>query len=154
MNNFFQDTYLCLYLVELYSKDCEILTLISQLSYSFAKTFILDTNKEQFRINLREKYIVKTQSRTDQFIYKLNNLIHNERDNPTVIYIENNVTIGRFWYKFGILHRNADLPAIDWGWSFKEWYVNGIRIKLQKNGVICTSILHKNSCHFLTISIS
>ena len=52
---------------------------------------------------------------------RVENRLHREDDLPAIEYINGT----KYWYKNGKLHRENDLPAVEYNNGTKEWYKNG-----------------------------
>ena len=72
------------------------------------------------------KYEVITNKDGTKFWYK-NGEIHRDNDLPAIEYSGGT----KAWYKNGKRHRDDDLPAIERADGYKEWWVDGkfIRVK-------------------------
>jgi len=51
------------------------------------------------------------------------NLLHRDDDLPAVEYSDGS----KQWYKNGLIHRDGGLPALVWEDGYKEWWVGGQR---------------------------
>ena len=52
-----------------------------------------------------------------------NDKLHRDGDLPAVEYSHGD----KYWYRNGKLHRDGDLPAVLWAYGYKEWWKNGVR---------------------------
>ena len=59
-------------------------------------------------------------------VYKLNGKIHRDNDLPAIEYPDGS----KVWYKYGKLHRENDLPAIEYASGTKKWFTNGVLNKI------------------------
>jgi hypothetical protein len=55
----------------------------------------------------------------------LNGRLHSFNDRPALIDDFGNI----FWYRFGLLHRGNNLPAIIWADGTREWRIDGRYIR-------------------------
>jgi hypothetical protein len=73
----------------------------------------------------RSHFIVLTHGMNGQgyryIEYKLNDMVHQEDDEPAVIFEEG----FKMWCKFGKIHRDNDLPAKEYSEGYREWWING-----------------------------
>ena len=57
----------------------------------------------------------------DRVEYRLNGKLHNDKDQPAVIYPNGD----QYWWQHGQLHREGDQPAIIFANGHQEWYQDG-----------------------------
>src|SRR3972149_6313730 len=69
---------------------------------------------------MQELYNIKKLD--DCIEYYKDGKLHRDNDLPAIEFISGS----KFWYQNGELHRDNDLPAIEWNDGSKSWYQNGL----------------------------
>jgi len=59
---------------------------------------------------------------TFRSVTRLNGLLHSKDDQPAITYFNSSE---KCWYKYGLLHRNGDKPAVISENQYKYWYKDG-----------------------------
>jgi hypothetical protein len=67
--------------------------------------------------------VVKTVNRCGNIVYKLNGKLHRDNDLPAVEWVDGD----KEWYQNGQRHRDNDLPAYERADGSKAWWQNGLR---------------------------
>jgi hypothetical protein len=94
---------------------------------------ILDIHKQLFNLSDNEKdQILRTWENNSKYEIKdrinrkewfVNSRLHREADLPAVEYINGK----KYWYVNGQRHRESDKPAVEYADGYKEWWINDRR---------------------------
>lgn len=64
--------------------------------------------------------------------YLVNGILHSVNDQPAVVFADGT----KIWYRYGHIHRDNDLPAIERGNELHEWWQNNRRHRLKGPAVV------------------
>ena len=79
------------------------------------------TQSNQAR-KMKHNLIIKKKNK-DAFEFYLGTKLHNFDDLPASVNLTRDL---QYWYKNGLRHRDADLPAVIYGSESKQWFQNGL----------------------------
>jgi hypothetical protein len=84
---------------------------------------IFDLSKDKYPYPLYETGLICIISKKKNIRYYKNGLLHRDEDLPAIEYANGE----KHYYKNGFLHRDFNLPAIERMVGLNEYYQNGIR---------------------------
>ena len=96
----------------------EKMLLLTETVEKETKLLLEEMEKKAQATVLPTKDTIVKQTLSDRVEYRLNGKLHNDKDQPAVIYTNGD----QFWYQHGQLHREGDQPAIIYANGYQAWY--------------------------------